>query len=219
MKTSDHFKKKILLVEDQSFIAKNIALSLSKNYEILHVRSYSGAQSKSLEDIDLIILDIALGDGSGLDLYHVFKSRKDIPVIFLTARNDEDTVVRALDMGADDYITKPFTLGELKARIRKVLPDFLSFGDIEIDEKQHAVYQNGKVIETGGNEYELLTYFIKNKNVLLTRERLLRLWEIHNSYINDNTLSVNIKRLREKFGLSSLITVKNKGYILNEEEK
>lgn len=209
--------KKILLVEDEKIILKNLILNLSKKYQVEGLTSYSQALSFDPSDFDLAIIDISLGDGSGLDLFKIYKSYKDIDIIFLTANDEEETIVSALDMGASDYITKPFKLGELNARIRKILPDSLSFKDIEIDETKHIVTRKGKEIKLSIKEYELLTYFIRNKNRKVSRESLLMIWEAENAYVNDNTLSVTIKRLREKLDLNELKTIRNVGYVLDEK--
>ncbi|AVM42055.1 DNA-binding response regulator [Fastidiosipila sanguinis] len=209
--------KKILIVEDQKLIIKSLELNLGKNYEVSSLSSFAQAASFDVSKYDLALIDISLGDGSGLDLYEIFKEYKDIPIIFLTANDEETTIVKALDMGADDYITKPFTLGELNARIRKVLPDSLSFKNISINAKEHVVLQDGMPVDLSIREYQLLEIFIKNKNKVLERTRLLELWETDDEFVNDNTLSVTISRLRNKLDLKELKTIKHVGYVLNEE--
>lgn len=121
-------------------------------------QSIENAKEKDLSQVDLILLDIGLPDGSGLELYKYIKLIKDIPVIFLTANDEEETIVRAFDMGADDYLTKPFKTGELMARIRKILPDMVVFNDIEIDTEKRQVYKDKK----------LLKYLIRNTNFYFT---------------------------------------------------
>lgn len=209
--------KKILLVEDQNSIVKSLEINLRKKYQVTSLTSYSQASNYDVSSFDLILLDIWLGDGSGLDLYDTFKSYKDIPIIFLTANDEEDTIVRTLDMGADDYITKPFTLGELNARIRKILPLSFKFKNMEIDDVNHRVYRDDKELDLSKREYDLFVYFVKNKNKTLTRDNLLKFWEADNQFVNDNTLSVTINRLRNKLDLKELKTIKNVGYVLNEE--
>lgn len=209
--------KKILIVEDQKIIIKSLELNLGKNYEVSSLSSFAQAANFDVSKYDLALIDISLGDGSGLDLYEIFKEYKDIPIIFLTANDEETTIVKALDMGADDYITKPFTLGELNARIRKVLPDALSFKNITINGKEHVVLQDGIPVDLSIREYQLLEIFMKNKNKVLERTRLLELWESDDEFVNDNTLSVTISRLRNKLDLKELKTIKHVGYVLNEE--
>ncbi len=209
--------RKILIVEDQKLIIKSLELNLGKNYEVSSLSSFAQAANFNVSKYDLALIDISLGDGSGLELYEIFKEYKDIPIIFLTANDEEETIVKALDMGADDYITKPFTLGELNARIRKVLPDSLSFKNITINTKEHVVLQDAIPVDLSIREYQLLEIFIKNKNKVLERTRLLELWEADEEFVNDNTLSVTISRLRNKLDLKELKTIKHVGYVLNEE--
>ena len=210
--------KKILIVEDQKLIIKSLELNLSKRYEVSSLSSFAQAANFDISKYDLALIDISLGDGSGLELYEIFKEYKNIPIIFLTANDEEETIVKALDMGADDYITKPFTLGELNARIRKVLPDSLNFKNITINSKEHVVLQGGIPVDLSIREYQLLEIFIKNKNKVLERTRLLELWEADEEFVNDNTLSVTISRLRNKLDLKELKTIKHVGYVLNEKE-
>lgn len=210
--------KKILLVEDHNLIVKSLNLVLSKNYQIEVAKNILEAKQKDLQEIDLVLLDISLPDGSGLEFYKDVKHFKDIPVIFLTANSEEETIVRAFEMGADDYLTKPFKTGELLARIKKILPQNLVFKDIEIDTDRVEVLKDNNVVKLSSKEYELLLYFISNKNRVVTRDQLLQLWEAEDIFINDNTLSVAIKRLRDKLDLNSLKTIKNVGYILDEKE-
>ena len=210
--------KKLLIVEDQKIIIKSLELNLGKHYEVSSLSSFAQAANFDISKYDLALIDISLGDGSGLELYEIFKEYKDIPIIFLTANDEEATIVKALDMGADDYITKPFTLGELNARIRKVLPDSLNFKNITINAKEYVVLQDGLPVDLSIREYQLLEIFIKNKNKVLERTRLLELWEADEEFVNDNTLSVTISRLRNKLDLKDLKTIKHVGYVLNEEE-
>lgn len=210
--------KKILLVEDHNLIVKSLTLSLSKKYDLISAKSVKEALNTDFSDIDLVLLDIGLPDGSGMDLYKQIKLFKDIPVIFLTANDEEETIIKAFDMGADDYLTKPFKTGELLARIKKILPERLKYKDIEIDTNKLIVYKSKTPVRTSSKEYELLAYFINNIGRVITREQLLQIWESEDVFVNDNTLSVNIKRLRDKLDLTELRTIKNIGYILDEEK-
>lgn len=210
--------KKILIVEDQKLIVRSLELGLRKNFDVTCIQNFSKASKFDITKYDLVLLDIGLQDGSGMDLYKIYKSYKDIPIIFLTANDQEQTIVKAFDMGASDYLTKPFKFGELLARINRLLPKTLNFRDIEIDESNYKVYRLGKEIQIRGREYELLRYLILNKNKVVTRDQLMQLWEINDHFINDNTLTVALNRLRKKLGLSQLKTIKNIGYILDEKE-
>lgn len=208
--------RKILIVEDQNLIIKSITLALEKEYEVISLNSFQDAKNFEIGDIDVILLDISLGDGSGLDLFKIFKTKKDVNIIFLTANDNENTIVEAFGMGADDYITKPFKIGELRARIKKLLPNEIIFKNIVVDISSKLVKLDGENITLSSKEYDLLEYLIRNKNKVLTRDNLLAIWELENQFVNDNTLSVNIKRLREKLNLTSLITIKNVGYMIDE---
>ena len=210
--------RKILLVEDQNLIIKNLKLSLGNTYEIVSAKTYKEALEVDLSNIDLVLLDISLPDGSGLDLYKHYKTLKNIPIIFLTANDEEETIVKAFDMGADDYLTKPFKIVELKARIKRLLPNIVRYKDINIDTDKCIVYKDSKEINISTQEYKLLIYIMSNKNRVLTRNELLNLWELEDKFINDNTLTVYIKKLRDKLGLNEIKTIKNLGYILNEKE-
>lgn len=210
--------RKILLIEDHNLIVKSLTLSLSKKYDLISANSVKEALTTDFSDVDIVLLDIGLPDGSGLDLYNQIKLFKDIPVIFLTANDEEETIVKAFDMGADDYLTKPFKTGELLARIKKILPEHLKYGDIEIDTDKRQILKDKSIVKTSSKEYELLLYFINNMGRVITRDKLLQIWEAEDIFVNDNTLSVTIKRLRNKLGLTQLSTIKNVGYILDEEK-
>lgn len=209
--------RKILLVEDQNIIVKNIKLGLQKDYEVLSVNTYEKALEVDISDIDLMLLDISLPDGNGVDLYKYYLGIKKVPTIFLTAASEEASIVNAFSLGCEDYVTKPFKMGELKARIKRLLPSEIVFSNIRVDLDQQKVYLNEKLVKLSTREYELFLYFLNNKNRVLSREELFSIWEASDKYINDNTLSVYIKRLRTKLKLDNLKTIKNMGYILDEE--
>lgn len=210
--------RKILLIEDHNLIVKSLTLSLSKKYDLISANSVKEALTTDFSDVDIVLLDIGLPDGSGLDLYNQIKLFKDIPVIFLTANDEEETIVKAFDMGADDYLTKPFKTGELLARIKKILPEHLKYRDIEIDANKRLILKDKSIVKLSSKEFELLLYFINNIGRVITRNKLLQIWEAEDVFVNDNTLSVTIKRLRNKLSLTQLRTIKNVGYILDEEK-
>lgn len=210
--------RKILLIEDHNLIVKSLTLSLSKKYDLISANSVKEALTTDFSDVDIVLLDIGLPDGSGLDLYNQIKLFKDIPVIFLTANDEEETIVKAFDMGADDYLTKPFKTGELLARIKKILPEHLKYRDIEIDANKRLILKDKSIVKLSSKEFELLLYFINNMGRVITRNKLLQIWEAEDVFVNDNTLSVTIKRLRNKLSLTQLRTIKNVGYILDEEK-
>ena len=201
---------KILFVEDDKIIASGICYSLAQEgYEVTHcVNSAQAREELSQNSYDMAILDINLPDGNGYDICKLIKEKKDIPVIFLTAIDDEVNVVMGLDMGADDYITKPFRIRELLSRINSVNRRYgkteasktvLELGGLKIDTAQAKVYKGQNEILLTSLEYRLLLIFANNHGQVLSRNQILEnLWDFAGEFVNDNTLTVYIKRLREK---------------------
>jgi DNA-binding response OmpR family regulator len=198
---------RILLVEDDRTIAKNLAILL--NSEGFTVVTASSQQESLYTLIDnkfnLALIDISLPDGNGFSVCTAVKAHTDIPVIFLTASGDEASVVTGLNMGADDYITKPFRPMELIARIKAALrksghaPSTFEIASLCIDTSAGTVYKNGSEIFLSALEYRLLLVFLNNHGAIITRNKLLdELWDAAGEFVNDNTLTVYIKRLREK---------------------
>ncbi len=199
----------ILLVEDDASIVKNLTEFLEREgFSVVSVSGQQDAFGKIEENpdgIDLVLLDITLSDGNGFAVCAKIKADTDIPVIFLTASGDEFSIVTGLDIGADDYIAKPFRPRELVSRINSVLRRYkktvsvLSYKDISVDTGKVSVMKRGEEIALSALEYRLLLYFIQNQGQVLSRNQILEaLWDIAGEYINDNTLTVYIKRLREK---------------------
>lgn len=199
----------ILLVEDDKSIITNLTDFLKQ--EGFAVTAVSG-QAKALEllevqanNFDLLLLDISLADGNGFAVCGAAKSMTDLPVIFLTASGDEFSVVTGLDLGADDYISKPFRPRELISRINSVMRRYgqntsrLEYQGLSADTSKGIVTKNGSELILSALEYRLLLLFLNNQGIMLTRSRLLEeLWDIAGEFVNDNTLTVYIKRLREK---------------------
>lgn len=198
---------KILIVEDD----RSIVTSLSEflNREGYQTKSASGQKDAlfllSEFDFDLVLLDVSLSDGNGFVVCSAIKAQKDTPVIFLTASGDEHSVVAGLEMGADDYVSKPFRPRELLSRIKTVLRrtgkvnSVLTLGPIRFDMERGIVQKNGEELILSALEYRLLSVFLHNQGMVLTRERLLEeIWDAAGEFVNDNTLTVYIKRLREK---------------------
>lgn len=223
------FTLKILFVEDDKVIASGLEYSLvQEGYTVLHCTNVADAKKAINENqFDLAILDLSLPDGNGYDICKIVKTKGDMPVIFLTAIDDEVNVVMGLDMGADDYITKPFRLRELLSRIKSVLRRYdksefpktlFEFGDIKINTAQAKVYKREREISLTSLEYRLLLIFANNVGQVLSRGRLLDgIWDFAGEFVNDNTLTVYIKRLREKIGDDSqnptiIKTVRGMGY-------
>ena len=215
---------RILLVEDDTMIASGILYALeAEGYETNHATGIKDARSLIEHyKFDLAIIDMQLPDGTGFDVSEIFKNNAT-SVIFLTVVDDENTIVRAFDEGAQDYIVKPFRIRELLARVRRILSANIKNGEkdniiymghaaIHIDEAK--VYVNDKSIELTALEYRLLLIFASNKGILLTRQQILdKIWDADGNFVEDNTLTVYVKRLREKLGEAIHIeTVRGMGY-------
>ena len=209
----------ILLIEDNKDISKGLAYSLSANgYEVCVCETCESALTKSGEDFDVIIIDISLPDGNGFGLYEEIRRYNNAPVIFLTALDDEDNIVKGFDLGADDYITKPFSTRELLARIKRLtrnseINNIINAGDVTLDLDKKVVAKNGERVDLTALEYRIFSMLMQNIGKTVPRERILeRIWDIAGNYVNDNTLTVYIKRIREKLGTDLIKTVKGIGY-------
>ena len=197
----------ILLVEDDKSIVVNLTEFLSK--EGFSVKNANG-QNKALEMIenehfDLVLLDVSLAEGNGFAVCSAIKPDHDIPVIFLTASSDEFSTVTGFELGADDYIPKPFRPRELILRIKNILRltggsgSVTKLGDVVVDTVKGIATKNGNDLYLSALEYRLLLVFINNRGAVLSRTQLLEaIWDIAGEFVNDNTLTVYIKRLREK---------------------
>lgn len=223
--------KHIFLVEDDKVIAKNLTLLLnSEGFTVTHAPTRGDAISMLAQNkFDLALIDISLPDGNGFTVCTEIKEMMNIPVIFLTASGDESSVVTGLNMGADDYITKPFRPRELIARIKNALRKSESFGTnfeirgLYVDTARGIVKKNGNEVFLSALEYRLLLVFISNPKSIITRAKLLdELWDATGEFVNDNTLTVYIKRLREKIENDPadpqiILTVRGTGYRLSGE--
>lgn len=198
---------KILIVEDDKGIVENLTEFLTKEgYSVLS----ANGQKKALgiveqEQIDLILLDISIADGNGFSVCSAIKAEYNIPVIFLTASGDEYSTVTGFNLGADDYIAKPFRPRELISRIKNILRltgstgSVTQLGDVQVDTVKGTAKKNGQELYLSALEYRLLLAFINNRGAVLSRIQLLEMiWDIAGEFVNDNTLTVYIKRLREK---------------------
>jgi len=201
----------ILIVEDDRTIASGLQYSLEQEQFTTtlcqNVTDATRLIEQQLHTIDLCLFDLSLPDGSGYDLCRIVKQKQDTPVIFLTAFDDEVNVVMGLDMGADDYITKPFRVRELISRIHSVLRRYhkqasspvLTIGSVEINTQDAKVKKDGSEILLTALEYRLLLIFGRHTGQVLSRAQLLdQIWDMGGDFVNDNTLTVYIKRLREK---------------------
>jgi two-component system response regulator MtrA len=223
---------RIFLVEDDKAIAKNLILLLrSEGFTVTHAPTRADALAALVGiKFDLALVDISLPDGNGFTVCTEIKAAHDIPVIFLTASGDEASVVTGLNMGADDYITKPFRPRELIARIGTALrksgrsgSDFKIRG-LHVDTASGVVKKNGNEVFLSALEYRLLLVFINHPKSIITRGRLLdELWDAAGEFVNDNTLTVYIKRLREKIendpaSPQIILTVRGTGYRLGGKD-
>lgn len=218
----------LFLVEDDQAIAKNLMILLQmEEFIVTHaVNKREAFTLLSKNKFDVALVDISLPDGNGFTVCTEIKSKQAIPVIFLTASDDEASVVTGLDMGADDYVIKPFRPRELLARIRNALrksghgQTTFEVSGLYVDIAGGVVRKNGKEVFLSALEYRLLLVFVNNPKNILTRERLLdELWDAAGEFVNDNTLTVYIKRLREKIEEDPthpemILTVRGIGYRL-----
>lgn len=222
----------LLLLEDDISLIDGLKYSLNKNgFQVDVARTIEEANKhlSETEKYDLLILDVTLPDGTGFDICERVRKQNDrIPIIFLTASDEEVNIIRGLDCGGDDYVTKPFKLGELCSRIRALLrragvstqdkTNTLECGDISIDLLASRVLLNERLLELTNAEYRLLCLLVRNANRVVSRDIILNdLWDGTGNFVDDNTLSVYIRRLRKKVETDAshpqhLITVRGFGY-------
>lgn len=214
---------KILLVEDNKSIIKGLEYAFAQNgYSCEYCLSLDEAVRKAPFNYDAAVLDIMLPDGNGFDLFKKIRRYSDLPVIFLTAVDDEDSIVNGLELGADDYITKPFSTRELIARIKRVAnknskKNIITVSGITLDLDKSAVFENGKQLELTALEYKLLSLLMQNVGKVVTRELIFeKIWDVSGNFVNDNTLTVYIKRIRKKLDADIIKTVKGMGYQVAE---
>lgn len=213
----------ILLVEDNKIISKGLVYSLAQNgYRTTVCDTFEKALAECAGEFDLFIIDITLPDGNGFELYEEIRRLSGAPAIFLTAVDDEDSIVKGFDLGADDYITKPFSARELLARIKRLTrssrDSAVTVGDIAVDFEKRSVSKSGTPVELTALEYRIFSMLVQNAGNTVTRELILeKIWDIAGNYVNDNTLTVYIKRIRKKLGTDLIKTVKGVGYRLEEQ--
>lgn len=217
----------ILLVEDNITIVKGLKYAFEKNnYNLAYTTTIFDANNylKNNSNIDLIILDITLPDGNGIQLFEEKIKKLEIPTIFLTAKDDEETVVKGLTIGAEDYITKPFSTKELLARINKILLRFkkqsiISIKNIRFDMDKMIVYKDGKKVNLTSLELKLLNLLFMNLNKVVSRNTIFdTIWEATGNDVDDHTITVYFKRIREKLETDIIITVKGIGYRIDNEK-
>lgn len=206
----------LLLVEDDKIIAKEVKDFLNKNsYDLKLVHTFEEALREVKNKYRLVILDLNLPDGNGIDLLDDFV-KNNSQVIITTVINDVDFIANALDRGASDYLTKPFNLNILRARIGVCLRDFTSNenkSDFILNEDEAKIYYKNKQVDFTSLEYKILSLFIKNRGQIFTRKQLLeKFWDSREAYVNDNTLTKTIKRIRDKSSKDVIKTVRGIGY-------
>lgn len=225
---------KVLIAEDDKAISEGLSYSLTSDGNITKICEsvQTAMEAADSEDFDIYLLDLTLPDGTGYEICRHIKKKRRAPVIFLTACDDEINVVQGLDMGADDYITKPFRIRELISRMKtamrhyEMLPrqeDVITLQkNITVNTKTAKVYKNGSEVILTALEYKLLLVFLNNRGNVLSRSQLLDgIWDVNGNFVDDNTLSVYIKRLREKLENNSqkpeiIKTIRGLGYKMED---
>lgn len=217
----------ILLIEDNLSIIKGIKYNLEQNnYQVVAKRNISDSINylNSNNKIDLIILDVTLPDGNGFNLYENNIKDLNIPTIILTAVDDEDNVVKGLELGVNEYITKPFSMKELLTRINRIMVrknnnSTIKIKDITYNYDKMEVYKNNQKIELSSLELKILNLLFNNINKVVTRNLLLdKIWEWTGNDVDDHTITVYLKRIREKINTDIIITVKGIGYRIDNEK-
>ena len=216
---------KILLVEDNEILAKGLIYSLEqKKYQVIHTLNVENTlKILKTEKIDLAILDVSLPDGNGFDLYKNNIKEKNISSIFLTAKDEEDNIVKGLELGAEDYITKPFSIKELMARINRIIlrnkkNTIIQVQNIKFDMDKMVVYRDNENVELTNVELKILNLLFLNLNKVVKRSEIIdKIWEWTGNDVNDNTVTVYLKRIREKIKTDIIITIKGIGYRIDSE--
>lgn len=223
----------VFLLEDDEAIGIGLKYSLeNEGYTVTIATSVKSAfEIINKEKFALYILDLTLPDGSGYDVCKKIKSIGDFPVIFLTAYDDEVNVVMGLELGADDYISKPFRVKELIARIKSVLRRYnreskgiINIGNVLINTNKAAVFKNGQEVILTAMEYKLFLILLNNRGNILSRNKLLEyIWDVEGDFVNDNTLTVYIKRLRDKIeddpsAPMIIKTIRGLGYVIENDK-
>ena len=215
---------KVLIIEDDYDISSNLSLFLKENNYEVDIASCLKEINLS-NNYDALILDITLPDGNGLDYYEKEISRVGIPTIFLTAKDDEETIVKSLELGADDYITKPFHAKELLLRLNKIIlrkekNNFIKVKDITFNLDKMTIYKNNTEIKLTNLELKILLLLFTNLNKVVTRESIIdNIWQWTGNDVNDNTVTVYLKRIREKLQSDIIITLKGIGYRIDSDER
>lgn len=217
---------KVLLIEDDEIISKGLKYSFEQNgYDIICKTTKKDASwFLQTDTVDFVILDINLPDGNGFELYKENIKDLNLPTIFLTARDDENDIVKGLELGADDYLTKPFSTKELMARIKKIMlrenkSVCIEVADISFNTDKMEVYRGKEKLELTSLEIKILHLLFSNLNKVVTRSEIIdKIWEWTGNDVNDNTVTVYLKRIREKIKSDIIITIKGVGYRIDKIE-
>ena len=215
----------ILLIEDNESIAEGLVYAFKKNnYNLVYKTTIKeSVDYLNNNNPDLIILDVSLPDGDGFDLYENFIQEKNIPVIFLTARDEDSDVVKGLNLGAEDYMTKPFSTMELLVRVNKVIlrnekKSVIKVKDISFDLDKMCASRNNEIIDLSSLELKILNLLFINIGKVVSRETILdKIYDWTSNYVDDHTATVYLKRIREKLGTDIITTVKGIGYRIDEK--
>ena len=218
----------IFLLEDDKILSKGISIALEKDgHHVTTAYGYVEALQKyTLKKYDLFLLDINLPDGNGMNFCQKIRQTSQLPVLFLTANDTEEDMLKGYDAGCDDYISKPFSIDVLRRKVSAILKRTITetvriqYKDLEVDMEKCLVLLNGEEVHLSATEYKLLCYLIQHKGTVVTKAMLLEnLWDKDGNFIDDNTLRVNIKRLRQKLkddNQEYIVTVFGIGYTFGE---
>lgn len=218
----------VLLIEDNQNIIDGLKYSLEQeDYEVFICTNVADTIEflKENKSVDIAIIDVSLPDGDGFDLYQNYIKEKNIPSIFLTAKDSEDDVVKGLELGASDYMTKPFSTRELLARIKRNIMKhkneaIIRVDDVSFDFDKMEVSKDGKVIPLTRLELKILHLLFTNLGKVVRRDYIIeKIWEWTSNDVNDNTVTVYMKRIREKIGVNIIITIKGIGYRIDDTRK
>ncbi len=216
---------KLLIIEDDAGLSRGISFAFEQDgWTVLAAQTLKEADMLlEKENPEALILDLNLPDGDGIDFCKKVRSRSGLPILMLTARDMETDEIMGLTSGADDYITKPFSVSVLKLRLQKILErgretsedeTTLRSGGITLDTKTLHAFRDGQEIDLTMTEFRLLQYFLENKNQVLLKEQILRhIWDDDGNFVEENTLSVNVSRLRKKLGGDRIRTIQGMGYL------
>lgn len=218
----------VLLIEDNESIVSGLKYSLEQEkYKVFSCTNVADTMKflKENKQVDIAIIDISLPDGNGFDLYQNYIKEKNIPSIFLTARDSEDDVVKGLELGVEDYMTKPFSTKELLARMKRNIMKhkneaIITIEGISFDFDKMEVSKDGKVIPLTRLELKILHLLFSNLGKVVRRDYIIeKIWEWTSNDVNDNTVTVYMKRIREKIGVDIIITIKGIGYRIDDTRK